>query len=451
MPIIDTRFQRVAIDLVGEIFPASSHGHRYILTVVDFATRYPEAVALRNISTTVVAEAFISIFDRVGISDEVLSDQGTQFTSKLMKKVGRLLSMKQLTTTPYHPQCNGLMERFNGTLKTMLKCMCSERPRDWDRYINALLFAYREAPRESLGFAPFEMLYGRSVKGPLRIPRQLRTREQFDPEVRTTYQYIVDLRNRLQETWEVAHEELRKHQVIQKRQFDYRAKVRTFKHGDLVLILLPTSDNKLLMQWKGPFKVVERVEGHDYRIQLEHKQKIFHANLLKRYFPADPKVPEEASELLEPTELAAIQIQAVLWENDENLEEQGAELETLTSLQKETVDDVKVNPGLSAAQQTDVRTLLEQYNDIFTDVPSITNVSEHVIQLTTTEPIKGRAYTLAMALRETLDKEIDNMLAMGIIEESTAAYASPVVMVGKPDGTKQVCFGLPEIKLCHCL
>jgi len=57
MPIIDTPFKRVAIDLVGEIFPASSRGHRYILTMVDFATRYPEAVALRNISTTVVAEA----------------------------------------------------------------------------------------------------------------------------------------------------------------------------------------------------------------------------------------------------------------------------------------------------------------------------------------------------------------------------------------------------------
>jgi len=106
----------------------------------------------------------------------------------------------------------------------MLKRMCSERPQDWDRYIDAVLFAYREAPQESLGFAPFELLYGRKVKGPLQILRQLWTREQSDPEVRTTYQYVIDLRNRLEETWEMAHEELRKHRVIQKRQFDYRAK-----------------------------------------------------------------------------------------------------------------------------------------------------------------------------------------------------------------------------------
>jgi len=62
-----------------------------------------------------------------------------------------------------------------------------------------------------------------------------------------------------------------------------------------------------------------------------------------------------------------------------------------------------------------------------------------VIQLTTAEPIKGRAYSLPHSLRETLSKEIDNMLAVGIMEESTAAYTSPVVMVEKPDGTKRVC------------
>jgi len=102
------------------------------------------------------------------------------------------------------------------------------------------------------------------------------------------------------------------------------------------------------------------------------------------------------------------------------------------------VRDVNINPELSEEQPAEVRALLDQYTDIFTDVHSITNVSEHVIQLNSTEPIKGRAYSLPHSLRETLNKEIDNMLAMGIIEESTATYASPVVMVEKPDGTKWV-------------
>ena len=106
--------------------------------------------------------------------------------------------------------CNGLVERFNGTLKSMLKKMCYERPKDWDRYVMPLLFAYREVPQESLGFSPFELLYGRTVRGPMNILRELWTQEVPDPEVRSTYQYVLDLKERLQETCQLAQTELRK-------------------------------------------------------------------------------------------------------------------------------------------------------------------------------------------------------------------------------------------------
>ena len=144
MPLIDLPFKRVAIDLVGPITPASDKGHRYILTLVDYATRYPEAVPLRNIDTESVAEALLDVYSCVGVPEEVLSDLGTQFVSQCMKEVTRLLSIKQLTTTPYHSICNGLVEKFNGTFKRMLRRLCSDQPRQWHRFINPLLFAYRE-------------------------------------------------------------------------------------------------------------------------------------------------------------------------------------------------------------------------------------------------------------------------------------------------------------------
>ena len=183
---------------------------------------------------------------------------------------------------------------------------------------------------------------------------------------------------------------------------------------------------------------MERVEEANYRIQVGHKQKIFHANLLKKYHTAEPESSEGTRKPENPTENESETqvVQAVPWERAEDLKDQGTELETLNSFQKETVKEVKINPELSKDQQGEVRALLDQYKDIFTDVPSITNVSEHVIQLNSSQPIKGKAYSIPHALREILDKEIDNMLAMKIIEESTAAYASPVVMVEKPDGTK---------------
>jgi len=107
MPVITIPFQRVGIDLVGPVIPASESGKRYILTVVDYATRYPEAVALSGISTIEVAEALCSIYSRVGVPKRVVHDQGSQFMSDVMAEVSRLLSAQNLVSSPYHPQCNG--------------------------------------------------------------------------------------------------------------------------------------------------------------------------------------------------------------------------------------------------------------------------------------------------------------------------------------------------------
>lgn len=255
MPLIDVPFKRVAVDIVGPIHPVTDKGNRYILTLVDFATRYPEAIPMPSIETERVAEALIDIFSRVGVPVEMLSDMGSQFTSSIMREVSRLLSLNQLTTTPYHPMTNGMVERFNGTLKQMLKRMCADRPRDWDKYINPVLFAYREVPQESLRFSPFDLVYGRHVRGPMGILKELWTKEIDDPQVKSTYQYVLDLRERLETTAELARENLEKASQRQAKFFNKSTRAKNMKVGDKVLVLLPTDSNKLLMQWKGPFSV----------------------------------------------------------------------------------------------------------------------------------------------------------------------------------------------------
>lgn len=102
-PIIDVPFKRVTADIVGPIIPCSERGQRYILVVVDYATRYPEAVPMKSIESERVAEELLNIFSRLGFPSEILTDQGTQFTANVMKEISRLLSIKQLTTTPYKP------------------------------------------------------------------------------------------------------------------------------------------------------------------------------------------------------------------------------------------------------------------------------------------------------------------------------------------------------------
>ena len=170
--------------IVSPIHSASDEGHRYILTLLNFVTRYPETKALNQISTEATAEALFNLYNRLGIFEEFLSDMGSQFVSECMQEVSRLLSIRQMTTTPYHLLCNGLVKKFNGTLKRMLKRLCSEQPNQRLRYIDVLLFAYREVPQESTGFASFELLYGRAVRGQMHIILRLWAKEQDDPVCR---------------------------------------------------------------------------------------------------------------------------------------------------------------------------------------------------------------------------------------------------------------------------
>ena len=154
------------MDIVGPL-PRTKSGNKYILVMCDYATRWPEAVALKAIDAETVAEEMVRIFTRVGVPEEMLTDQGANFTSGLMKEVHRLLGVKPIRTSPYHPQTDGLVERFNRTLKSMLKKAHEGDPvvREWDRALPYLLFAYREVPQESTGFHPSNYSTGKTFEG----------------------------------------------------------------------------------------------------------------------------------------------------------------------------------------------------------------------------------------------------------------------------------------------
>ena len=456
MPIMDTPFDRVAVDIIGPIYPVSDNRNRYILTIVDYATRYPEAVPLKSIETERVAEALLEVFSRVGFPKEILSDQGAQFTSGLMAEVARLVSMKQLFTTPYNPKCNGLCERINGVLKMMLKKMCQERPKDWDRYLPAVLFAYREVPQASTGFSPFELLYGRKVRGPMDILLEIWSGNTMSEDVRNTYQYVVDLRNKLEDTCRIARNNLIEAQGKYRHHYDKKTRSRVFKVGQSVYLLLPTDHNKLLLQWKGPFKVTRVLNRMDYEIEINGKKKIYHANLLKECVKREEGIDaddnddgsEEENESVSGdsdresvvgNEVAAFAKIAVISESDYDDHYDEARLSFPETLQKETIADVQINSQLSVKQQKELYKLLEEFKDIFSDVPGKTTLGEHKIELTTKEPIRVRPYPMPFAKRQAVQEEVDKMLEAGIIEPSRSEYNSPIVLVKKKDGSNRFC------------
>lgn len=135
-------------------------------------TRYPEAIPLRRITAPVVSKALIKFFTIFGLPKVVQSDQGTNFLSMLFKQVLISLSITHRMASAYHPESQGALERWHQTLKSMLRKYCLESDKDWDEGVHLVLFAARETVQESLGFSPAELLFGHTVRGPMKVLKE---------------------------------------------------------------------------------------------------------------------------------------------------------------------------------------------------------------------------------------------------------------------------------------
>ena len=133
------------------------------------------------------------------------------------------------------------------------------------------------------------------------------TKEGIDNEVITTYQYVFDLRNRIEDTCNVARENLLTAQRKYKKHFDKSARLRTLDIGERALVMLPTDHNKLLLRWKGPYQVVEKIGVCDYRIKIGNHNRLFHINMLKKYIDREPILCAVAA-ILDPMDCPELEI-----------------------------------------------------------------------------------------------------------------------------------------------
>lgn len=156
------------MDCVGPL-PRTKSGNQYVLTMMCASTRYPEAVPLHTIKAKAVLKALVKFFSTFGLPKFVQSDQGTNFMSTVFSQVMAELKVNHQKSSLYHPESQGALERFHQTLKSMLRKFCLELTRDWDEGLPLLLFAVRETTQESLGFSPADLVFGHTVRGPLRL------------------------------------------------------------------------------------------------------------------------------------------------------------------------------------------------------------------------------------------------------------------------------------------
>ncbi|XP_068111085.1 uncharacterized protein [Hyperolius riggenbachi] len=418
LPVIGEPFQRVAVDIIGPLPIPSSSGKKYILTVVDYATRYPEAAALSSLRADKVADALLGIFSRVGFPAEILSDQGPQFMSDLMGALCTKIQMTHIVSSPYHPQTNGLCERFNGTLKQMLSTFVESQGGDWERYLPHLLFAYREVPQESTGFSPFELLYGRNVRGPLKLIRET-WEGKGDPTDSSVIDYVLKFRDKMESLMEVVTENMARAQANQKMWYDRNARDRAYEVNDKVYALLPVKHNKLHAAWEGPYTVVKRVTPVTYLVNMGgRRQNSFHVNMLKAHRDRTQYALPVCSQL-EP-----------------------GETDPLLDLLADTrgfEGGVNVNPQLTPSQKAQLQEVLGRHGPTFTSTPGRTNLAVHRVDTGAHPPLRQSAYRISPEIQADMKREIEEMLELGVIQKSCSAWAAPVVLVPKKDKTTRFC------------
>lgn len=207
------------------------------------------------------------------------------------------------------------------------------------------------------------------------------------------------------------------------------------KEGEKVLVLLPTASNKLLMQWRGPYIIVQKVGSVDYKIDVDGKLKTFHANMLKRY--VDRQDDDNISRDI--VGVAVIDV-----ENDSSTDDSDLN-DSPSHLNPEGPENVNISDELGERETRDIKTLLCKYSDVLTDAPGLTTLAKHEIRLTSEKPVRTKPYPLPFTSRETVCEEVRRMLETGIIEPSTSPYTSPIVIVKKKDGSNRFCIDFRAI------
>ncbi|KAJ1135233.1 hypothetical protein NDU88_001677 [Pleurodeles waltl] len=199
----------------------------------------------------------MGIFIRVEFPKEIVSDRGTNFMSAYMKSMWDACGVTYKFTTPYHPQSNGLVERFNKTLKGMITGLPEAIRRKWDILLPCLLFAYREVPQKWVGFSPFELLYGYPVRRLLSIVKEgwEKTLKELPQDV---VSYMLALRNQMHRFWKKAKSNLEASQEVMKRWYDQKPTLVEYQPGDKVWVIEPVETRALQDRWTGPFELKER-------------------------------------------------------------------------------------------------------------------------------------------------------------------------------------------------
>ncbi|GFU01647.1 retrovirus-related Pol polyprotein from transposon 412 [Trichonephila clavipes] len=225
-------FHRIGIDLLGR-FPKSAHGNKWIIVCTDYSTRYAITKALPTAEVDEIAKFLLEeIVLRHGAPRVIITDRGAVFRSRLVSSLVDLCNIDHRFTTAYHPQTNGLTERFNKTLADMLSMYVDVEQKNWDEILPFVTFAYNTAKQETTGFTPFYLLHGREAETTLDTMLPFCPNDFDDNN-------ITKIAARAEESRQLARVHTLRAQDKDRRRYDSKHQMVSFAPGDLVWVYTP--------------------------------------------------------------------------------------------------------------------------------------------------------------------------------------------------------------------
>ncbi|OMJ26577.1 Retrovirus-related Pol polyprotein from transposon [Smittium culicis] len=286
-------FEMISIDYCGP-FPESNNGNRYILIITEHLTRWVEAIATKDTSadTTIKAIEDKIIFNH-GCPKKLLSDNASYFKSELFTSFCRRYGIKHLFSSPYHPETNGTTERFNRTIKSMIKVYIEKNQNEWDKLLNSHLLAYRTAKHETLGISPFESLYGREA----RLPADALMPDNISSET-NSLEYERLLKAKLEPIRKIIIHNDKINKAKSEDRYNRRHRAVEYKVGDKVLIKRKIQSDKnnsltLSTNYIGPFIIKKKIGRVSYLIEDEKKKRRItsHIQRMKYFYSRDESRP----------------------------------------------------------------------------------------------------------------------------------------------------------------
>ncbi len=282
LEITSAPFEVIGMDFLEPIKPESNNGNKYVLVMTDAFSKWTEVVALPNQTAETTCRALMEkIILYHGPPKIIVTDRGTNFTSRLFNNLCHELQTRHKTTTAYHPQSNGMTERFNKTVIDMIRKYVKDGFENWEEVLGPMAAAYRNSVHSSTMESPYFLITARDpnmVVDRFLIP---------ESESITPRDYKSQILRRLREGFKLAKTNLLEARRQQKAQYDKRAKEEKFEVGDRVLLdvrvtKLGTS-KKLNPRYQGPFRVSKVFPNHTVEIRAYNGNgtQLTHVNRLK--------------------------------------------------------------------------------------------------------------------------------------------------------------------------